>query len=423
MSYHGDSSDPETHLLQTEHGQSAQLPAAVSVVVPAHNAAGTLARALASALTQVPAPREVIVVDDGSSDATVAVARSAAETLGAAVVVERSVAQAGTTLSDVAPAGVDPGDVYPVGIEPGDVNLVGVDPVGVDPGDVGADHPTDAARPVVRILCQAQSGPAAARNAGIDAAQQPWIAFLDADDIWHPGKLATQLAVAARHPCAVAIASDWVRQHPAAEAHLPTTPAAARHARDGQPATTGDAGERTDRCDASLDAAGPIPTSKITAADLLVLNRFQTSTVLARSDDVRAVGGFDPSVDGVEDWDMWRRLAARGPIVKVDLALVSYTDRPEGYSKDLVRVHDTAMVMIRRAVAGLDRGTARRLRAWHHLRFAVAFALAGNRPVAAGCLRDIYREGLLSAVPGATIRHLAPFLLGRVRRRLTATKP
>lgn len=416
MSFHSDTPNPETHLVQPDHGHSAQLPAAVSVVVPAHDAAGTLGGALASVLTQVPAPREVVVVDDGSSDATVAVARSAAEASGAAVVVERSVAQAGTTLSDVDSAGADPSDVDSVGIEQGDV-----DPAGIEPGDVGADHPTDAARPLVRILCQAQSGPAAARNAGIDAARQPWIAFLDADDIWHPGKLATQLAVAARHPCAVAIASDWVRQHPAAEAHLPTTPAAARHARDGQPATAGDAGERTDRCDASLDAAGPIPTSKITAADLLVLNRFQTSTVLARSDDVRAVGGFDTSVDGVEDWDMWRRLAARGPIVKVDRALVSYTDRPEGYSKDLVRVHDTAMVMIRRAVAGLDRRTARRLRAWHHLRFAVAFALAGNRSVAAGCLRDIYREGLMSAVPEAAIRHLAPFLLGRVRRRLTTT--
>ena len=33
-----------------------------------------------------------------------------------------------------------------------------------------------------------------ARNAGIDAATAPWLAFLDSDDIWLPGKLQAQLA-------------------------------------------------------------------------------------------------------------------------------------------------------------------------------------------------------------------------------------
>ncbi|MEQ9260488.1 MAG: glycosyltransferase family 2 protein [Roseovarius sp.] len=37
-------------------------------------------------------------------------------------------------------------------------------------------------------------GPAMARNAGIDASETPYIAFLDADDFWLPGKLAAQRA-------------------------------------------------------------------------------------------------------------------------------------------------------------------------------------------------------------------------------------
>jgi Glycosyl transferase family 2 len=49
---------------------------ATSVIVPAFNVAGTLARALQSALDQDPPPLEVIVVDDGSTDDTEAVARS-----------------------------------------------------------------------------------------------------------------------------------------------------------------------------------------------------------------------------------------------------------------------------------------------------------------------------------------------------------
>ena len=43
-------------------------------------------------------------------------------------------------------------------------------------------------------------GPSVARNTGWDAATQPYIAFLDADDAWHPRKLEIQ--------------HDWMRDHP-----------------------------------------------------------------------------------------------------------------------------------------------------------------------------------------------------------------
>lgn len=342
-------------------------PAPVSVVVPAHNASATLAAAVQSALTQVPAPAEVVIVDDGSTDDTVAVARSAAEACGARV--DEPTAVPAEDLAD-RPA-----------LRP--------------EADEGAElhQPTGqatASGTVVRILTEPQSGPSTARNTGIKATRYPWIAFLDADDVWHAGKLQTQLAVAAAHPGAVAVASDWVRQGVTAP---------------------------------PVRETGTEPLTTITEKDLLVLNRFQTSTVLARSADIRGVGGFDPRVDGVEDWDLWRRLAARGPIVKVDEALVSYTDVGDSYSKNLVRVYETAMTMVAGAVAGLDRRTSRRLRAWHHLRFAVAFTLAGNRQQARRCLVDVYRAGLLSAVPGATAVHLLPFLSARVKRRAAGRRP
>lgn len=46
----------------------------------------------------------------------------------------------------------------------------------------------------IRLLTQATAGPAATRNLGLSAAQGEFVAFLDADDLWHPEKLARQIA-------------------------------------------------------------------------------------------------------------------------------------------------------------------------------------------------------------------------------------
>lgn len=45
----------------------------------------------------------------------------------------------------------------------------------------------------IRFIKQTTSGPAATRNLGLNAAQGELVAFLDADDLWHPEKLSRQM--------------------------------------------------------------------------------------------------------------------------------------------------------------------------------------------------------------------------------------
>jgi glycosyltransferase involved in cell wall biosynthesis len=70
----------------------------------------------------------------------------------------------------------------------------------VDDGSTDDTPAVIAALPGVRALRQEPAGAAAARNRGAEAATGKWLAFLDADDLWTPDKIARQFAWLAAHP-------------------------------------------------------------------------------------------------------------------------------------------------------------------------------------------------------------------------------
>ncbi len=234
--------------------------------------------------------------------------------------------------------------------------------------------------PMVRLERVPNGGPSQARNHGIGLARGEWLAFLDADDRWHPDKLSAQMA--ARGPAEL-IATDWVR------------------GADFKP------------------IPDPLPTSTLTYRDMLVMNQFQTSTVVMTRGLANKLKGFDAAVDGAEDWDFWLRASAETIIVKVDWPLVQYRDVATGYSKDVWRVYTTMQPMLdkHRGTQAIGRREFGVLEAWHHLRFWVAFSLAHDRAHAAAAWKNAMKPGMRRYVPTAGVRYLLPFLTARLRRR------
>jgi glycosyltransferase involved in cell wall biosynthesis len=80
--------------------------------------------------------------------------------------------------------------------------------------DGSTDRGPDVVRgfndPRIRLVSQENRGLAGARNTGIREASAPLIAFLDADDVWHPEKLARHVAHFAASP-GVGLSFSWSR--------------------------------------------------------------------------------------------------------------------------------------------------------------------------------------------------------------------
>lgn len=243
--------------------------------------------------------------------------------------------------------------------------------------------------PEVTLIKKQNGGPSSARNLGIKNARFEWIAFLDADDIWAMDKNDNQLHEITENPKAVLVASNW----------------------SGSAKTL-----------LSLEKTRPPHSQvrKLWTSDILILNRFQTSTVMARRAQLEQLGGFRSELDGAEDWDMWLRLSRLGEIVLIQEQLVFYRDTNGGYSKDLTRLMLAMQKMMLReaADATINPRLLKKIWAWHYLRFCVGFILAKDGRGATTSIISAIKAGVGPQIPSASWDYLIPFLASRARRRI-----
>ncbi len=242
----------------------------VSVIVPAYNAAPFLERTLASVLAQTHRNLDIIVVNDGSTDGTQAIAQ------------------------------------------------------------IFANHDNR-----VRVVRTDNGGVARARNRGMNEAHGSLLAFVDADDLWHPRKIEHQVAALTGD---VALVYTLTRV--------------------------------IDTGDHVLFNAS-VPTDGYALAQHLYLKGVGNgSSLLVRREVAQAVGGYDPAwiahgIGGCEDLDFELKVAAGYAIATVPLFLTGYRVSPGNMSSNNRRMARAMAAVVEthlRAHPELPTWAARRVR-------------------------------------------------------------
>lgn len=167
---------------------------------------------------------------------------------------------------------------------------------------------------VVRL--ERNSGPSAARNAGIEAARGELVAFLDADDWWEPEHLALVVDLLERFPEAILAFSMMFR-----EAGSPVFPL-------------------------------PPSETPVRGIDWLFRgNPIPQSAVVARRAALLAAGGYRTDMRFAEDYDLWLRLAARSFFVCTHAATLHHRAHPAQLSRQEARMAAAAWQARERAWA------------------------------------------------------------------------
>ena len=171
--------------------------------------------------------------------------------------------------------------------------------------DIATRHAAEDPR--VRLLANPASGIVAALNFGIESAQAPLVARMDADDIALPERFERQLARLAAEPELLVLGTATIRI-------------------DAQ-------GRR-------LSVATPPVDPAELARVLERVNAIAHPTVVMRKAALQAVGSYRRAYLRAEDYDLWLRLAERGKLSNLAEPLLEYRIggpfRPQAFARQVL---------------------------------------------------------------------------------------
>lgn len=203
----------------------------------------------------------------------------------------------------------------------GDLELILVDDGSREPCASLARACAERHAPFVRYVCHSghvNRGMSASRNLGLSLAQGEFVAFIDADDVWAPGKLREQLAIFARHPELGMVAGAvryWYSWDGGEDTVIPTGHVQDRVLRPP---------EATLRLYPLGSAAAPCP-----------------SDLLLRREAVRAVGGFEEHFTGqrqmYEDQGFLAKLYLASPVYFASQVWLDYRQHPQSCVSEVTR--------------------------------------------------------------------------------------
>jgi glycosyltransferase involved in cell wall biosynthesis len=171
----------------------------------------------------------------------------------------------------------------------------------------------------VTYLRQPNGGVCVARNTGLARVRGEFVAMLDSDDLWLPGKLAMEVDVLRRHPDVGMVWTDMAAVDPEGKLLYPSF----QHRMFDAPRFFGG-------LDALLPSEFTTPSgvryrTGDVAHAMILGNLMLTSTVVARAERLAQAGKYDQSCHPCEDQDYYRRVCKTGPVAWMDTATVHYT--------------------------------------------------------------------------------------------------
>ncbi len=213
-------------------------------------------------------------------------------------------------------------------------------------------------------------GLAGARNKGIAVAGSEVLAFLDADDEWHPQKTEFQIRVL-RNKSAVACAVRRV------------------------------AGSAPPFVPEIYQGVGPVRTV-VSNARMVFSNSLTGASMMIAKDLVTQIGGYDAALRSCEDYDLWLRLLEAGAVVyNIERPLYIYHFNKSGLSNDYRNVSSWELEVIKKYCRRTGRGPCESFKdcciwAWWMLKHLARTEMIRDDVLKAQTIRNIE---LLSAYP------------------------